>query len=232
MHFLTEPRRALQPKGTQWFRQIGLFVVQAISLGPCRRSIAFFTSSQSCRRFSKISNFQIHKVEKWKILGPFWQRVFFVIFHEHKDNFFWSVSAKTKVSNEWKIVTKLNHFLQKIMTPTSESPKNQWKNWIHRFYYYQFKKIYIFWKCPTFVRSILGWSSIHLTSKNAERWNNGYSFIKDFPQCVAGQIDASKYNLNLRIALQKWRKIQNQHKILFLAMQIPRLPKVTNIIYN
>ena len=29
---LTEPRRALQPKGTQWFPQIGLFVVQAKDL--------------------------------------------------------------------------------------------------------------------------------------------------------------------------------------------------------
>ena len=31
---LTEPRRALQPKGTQWFLRIELFLVQAISLGP------------------------------------------------------------------------------------------------------------------------------------------------------------------------------------------------------
>ena len=34
VRFLTEPRWALQPQGTQWFPQIGLFVVQAISLGP------------------------------------------------------------------------------------------------------------------------------------------------------------------------------------------------------
>ena len=43
--YLTTPRRALQPKGTQWFPRIGLFVVQAISLGPCRRPIEFLTSS-------------------------------------------------------------------------------------------------------------------------------------------------------------------------------------------
>ena len=42
---LTEPRRALQHMGNQWFPRIGLFVVQAISLSPCRRSIEFLTSS-------------------------------------------------------------------------------------------------------------------------------------------------------------------------------------------
>ena len=41
---LTEPRRALQPQGTQWFPRIGLFVVQAISLGPYRWPIEFLTS--------------------------------------------------------------------------------------------------------------------------------------------------------------------------------------------
>ena len=53
---LTEPRRALQPKGTQWFPRIGLFVVRAISLGPCRRPIEFLTSSHPCGRLSKIPN--------------------------------------------------------------------------------------------------------------------------------------------------------------------------------
>ena len=42
-YFLTEPRWALQPQGTQWFPRIGLFVVQAISLGDCRRPIEFLT---------------------------------------------------------------------------------------------------------------------------------------------------------------------------------------------
>ena len=64
LHFLTEPRRALQPKGTQWFPRIGLFVVRAISLGPCRRPIEFLTSSHPCRRLSKIPNSQFHKVKK------------------------------------------------------------------------------------------------------------------------------------------------------------------------
>ena len=41
---LTEPRWALQPQGTQWFPRIGLFVVQAISLGPYRWPIEFLTS--------------------------------------------------------------------------------------------------------------------------------------------------------------------------------------------
>ena len=61
---LTEPRWAIQPQGTQWFSRIGLFVVQAISLGPCRRPIEFLTSSHPCGRLSKIPNSQIHKVEK------------------------------------------------------------------------------------------------------------------------------------------------------------------------
>ena len=65
MFTLTEPRRALQPKGTQWFPRIGLFVVQAISLGPCRRPIEFLTSLHPCGRLSRIQNSQIHKVEKW-----------------------------------------------------------------------------------------------------------------------------------------------------------------------
>ena len=41
---LTEPRWPLPPRGTQWFLQIGLFVVRAISLGPCRRPIEYLTS--------------------------------------------------------------------------------------------------------------------------------------------------------------------------------------------
>ena len=43
--YLTEPSRALQPKSTQGFPRIGLFVVQAISLGGCR-PIDFLTLSQ------------------------------------------------------------------------------------------------------------------------------------------------------------------------------------------
>ena len=39
---LTEPRWALQPQGTQGLPRIGLFVVQAISLGHCRRPIEFW----------------------------------------------------------------------------------------------------------------------------------------------------------------------------------------------
>ena len=82
------------------------------------------------------------------------------------------------------------------------------QNWTLVFWLLSNLIFFIFWKCPTFVGSILGWSFIHLTSKNAGWWNNGYSVssIKDFTQCLAGQTDASKYNLNLRIALQKWRK--------------------------
>ena len=84
---LTEPRWAIQPQGTQWFSRIGLFVVQAISLGPCRRPIEFLTSSHPCGRLSKIPNSQIHKVKKWKFLSHFRRKDFFVISHEHKDRF-------------------------------------------------------------------------------------------------------------------------------------------------
>ena len=82
---LTEPRRALQPKGTQWFPRIGLFEVQAINLGPCRRPLEFLTSLQHCKHLSKIPNSQIIKVEKWKILSHFRPKDFSVISHEHKD---------------------------------------------------------------------------------------------------------------------------------------------------
>ena len=51
---LTEPRWALQPQGTQWFSRIGLFVVQAIILGPYRRPIEFLTSWHPCGCLSKI----------------------------------------------------------------------------------------------------------------------------------------------------------------------------------
>ena len=53
---LTEPRWALQPQGTQWFSRIGLFVVQAIILGPYRRPIEFLSSHiLSAEFFSKLS---------------------------------------------------------------------------------------------------------------------------------------------------------------------------------
>ena len=66
---------------------IRLFVVQAISLGPCRRPIEFLTSSHPFGYLSKIPNFHFHKVEKWKFRSPFQRRVLFVISHEHKNNF-------------------------------------------------------------------------------------------------------------------------------------------------
>ena len=85
---LTEPRWALQPQGTKWFSRIGLFVVQVIILGLCRRPIEFLTSWHPCGRLSKIPNSQIHKVEKWKILSNFRRKDFFVISHGHKGRFF------------------------------------------------------------------------------------------------------------------------------------------------
>ena len=87
-NILTEPRWALQPQVTQWFPWIGLFVVQAFSLDPCRRPIEVLTSLHPCGRFSKIPNSQIHKVEKWKFLRKFLWKNFFVISHEHKVRFF------------------------------------------------------------------------------------------------------------------------------------------------
>ena len=85
---LTESRRTLQPKGTWWFPRIGLFGVQAISLGPFRGPIEFLTSLHPCRCLSKIPNLQIQKVEKWKILSPLHQKDFFVISYKHKEKFF------------------------------------------------------------------------------------------------------------------------------------------------
>ena len=70
-YLLTEPRWAPQPQGTQWFPRIGLFVVQAISLAPCRWPIEFLTSSHPCGHLSKIPNSQIHKVGKLKFF-IFW----------------------------------------------------------------------------------------------------------------------------------------------------------------
>ena len=52
----------------QWFLRIRLFVVKAISLGPCRRPIEYLTSSHHCGRLSKIPNSQNKKKKKWKIL--------------------------------------------------------------------------------------------------------------------------------------------------------------------
>ena len=80
---LTEPRRALQPTGTQWFSWIGLFVVQAISLVPSRRPIDLTASLQAF--FWKS---QIFKSIRSKNESPFQLKDFFVIFHEHKDSFF------------------------------------------------------------------------------------------------------------------------------------------------
>jgi hypothetical protein len=135
----------------------------------------FFNSSQPCSCFSKISNFQIHKV-------------FFAIFHEHKDNFFWIVSANTKVSNEWKVFTKLIHFLKisKFWPQTWNTKESVEKIEYH---YCQIKKKYCL-KMPYFFWIDSG--LIFHSSDIAGRWNNGYSFIKDFTQCVAGQIECIK----------------------------------------
>ena len=94
---LTEPSRALQPKCTHWFPQIGLFVIPVISLGPCRGPIEFLTSSHPCRHLSKIPNSQIHKVKKWKFLSHFRRKDFFVILHEHRDRFFVVIWPKKKL---------------------------------------------------------------------------------------------------------------------------------------
>ena len=112
--YLTEPRWPLQPRGTQWFLRIGLFVVRAISLGPCRRPIEYLTSSHPCGRLSKIPNSQIHKVKKWKILSNFRRKDFFVISHGHKDRFFVVIRPKKTPGHikYWPRIdpTKVGHF--------------------------------------------------------------------------------------------------------------------------
>ena len=126
-NILTEPRRALQPKGTQWFPRIGHFVVQAISLGPCRRLIEFLTSSYPFGRLSKIPNSQIHKVKKWKILINFWRKDFFVISHEHKDRFS-VVIWPQKTLRHIKYWSRFDQFFSKNQNfdPKHKIPKNQW----------------------------------------------------------------------------------------------------------
>ena len=109
---LTEPRKALQPKSTQWFPRIILFVVQAISLGPCKRPIEFLTSSHPCCRFSKIPNFQIHKIEKCILLSNFWQRDFLVISYAHKDSF-WSDLAKQNLRHMFRAAQNWSVYLKK-----------------------------------------------------------------------------------------------------------------------
>ena len=111
---LTEPRWAIQPQGTQWFSRIGLFVVQAIILGPYRRPIEFLTSWHPCGRLSKIPNSQIHKVKKWKILSNFRRKDFFVISHGHKGRFFVVIRPKKSPGHRkyWPRIdpTKVGHF--------------------------------------------------------------------------------------------------------------------------
>ena len=96
---LTEPRRTLQPKCTQWFPRIGLFVVQAISLGPCRRPIEFLPPRTPAGFCHKFPNSQIHNVEKWKFLSHFRRKDYFVISHEHKDRFFVVIWPKKTLGN-------------------------------------------------------------------------------------------------------------------------------------
>ena len=102
MHFidchLTEPKRTLQRRSAQqWFPRIGLFAIQAISLGSCWRPIKFLTSSHPCGHLSIIPNSQIHNVEKWTFLSHFRKKDFFVISHEHKDRLFVVIWPK----NSW-----------------------------------------------------------------------------------------------------------------------------------
>ena len=127
---LTEPRWPLQPRGTQWFLRIGLFAVQAISLGTCRRPIEFLTSSHPCRHFSKIPNFQIHKVVKWQILSPF-QRIW---------------KKKLDTFSDWP---RINQFFSKNPNcdPKHEIPKNQLVK-LNRYHYWIIIWIMI-WHCWT-----------------------------------------------------------------------------------
>ena len=87
-----------------------------------------------------------------------------------------------RFSQNWFISSKYQNF-----DPKHEIPKNQWKKL--NIIIVKLKKKYCL-KMPYFFWIDSG--LIHLTSKNTGRWNNGYSFIKDFTQCVAGQIECIK----------------------------------------
>ena len=143
-HALTKPRWALQPQGTQWFLRIGLFMVQAISLGPCRTPIEVLTSSHPCGRLSKIPNSQIHKVEKWKILSNFPRKDFFVISHEHEDRFFILIWPR-KTPGRIKYWPSIDPFFPKNWNfgPKDKIPKNQWEK-LNRFHYCEIAKFWFF----------------------------------------------------------------------------------------
>ena len=149
--YLTVPRWAIQPQGTQWFSRIGLFVVQAISLGPCRRPIEFLTSWHPCGRLSKIPNSQIHKVKKWKILSNFPRKDFFVISHGHKGRFFVVIRPK-KTPGHIKYWPRIDPFFSKNQNfdPKHKIPNNQWEK-LNRFHYLKFQN-FDFLKVPYFCR--------------------------------------------------------------------------------
>ena len=132
-HALTKPRWALQPQGTQWFLRIGLFMVQAISLGPCRTPIEVLTSSHPCGRLSKIPNSQIHKVKKWKILSNFRRKDFFVISHERKDRFFVVIWPKKTLRLIPSAAYLLSRFHQTVVV-INPSVGSGLKNFIFRPY--------------------------------------------------------------------------------------------------
>ena len=141
VNILTEPRWPLQPRGTQWFLRIGLFVVRAISLGPCRRPIEYLTSSHPCGRLSKIPNSQIHKVKKWKILSNFRRKNFFVISHERKNRFFVVIWPK-KTLRHIKYWPKIDLFFPKNQNfaPKHKILKNPMGKFC-RFHYCDFLKV-------------------------------------------------------------------------------------------
>ena len=148
---LTEPRRALQLKGTLWFPRIRLFVVHAISLGPCRRPIEFLISLHPCGHLSKIPNSQIHKVKKWKILSNFRRKDFFVISHGHKDRFFVVIRPK-KTPGHIKYWPRIDPFFSKNQNfdPKHRIPNNQWEK-LNRFHYSKFQN-FDYLEVPYFCR--------------------------------------------------------------------------------
>ena len=94
---------------------------------------------------SKIPNFQIHKVEKWKILSHFPRRVFFANSHDHKIFLKYNL-VKKKLPTSSRLVQNWSFFLKK--NQNFDIPKNQWEK-LNRFHYCQISKFWFFWKGPT-----------------------------------------------------------------------------------
>ena len=186
---LTEPRWPLQPRGTQWFLRIGLFVVRAISLGSCRSPIEYLTSLHPCGRLSKIPNSQIHKGKKWKILSNFRQKDFFVISHERKDRFFVVIwRKKTPIHIQYR--PRIDPFFPKNQNfaPKHKILKNQ-REKFSRFHYCQISNFWFF--KSALLLSNQFWANIYMSG--SPYWLNHHKkpvfmFMRNYKEILPSEV--------------------------------------------